>query len=209
VVYEDEGQEEMGDSLPHTTTEFILRLGLTAHLATRSGYSVLPNMNLYYHPTDRWAYVSPDVMVVSGQVPRNLSSYRIGETGPAPILVAEVLSRRTFQQGDLSFKPGLYADLGIPEYLLIDVTGAFMPERLLLKTLNSDRTWINHRDQGDGVDSRLGFCAVIEGDGDLRIVDAATAHRYARPDELVAVDARVRELEAELARLRGTPPTEK
>jgi hypothetical protein len=186
-------------------------------------------MNLYYHPTDRWAYASPDVMVVTppAPLPRELTSYRIGETGPAPILTVEVLSRRAFQQGDLTLKPVIYADIGVKEYLLVDVTGQFLPERLLLKTRRRDGTWADARDQGDGLASRLGFRVVVEADGDVRVSDAATGHRYARPDETTAAadrranarahraeakarraaEARVRELEAELAKLRGqTPP---
>lgn len=224
VVYEDEGQEERGDSLPHTTAEAVLRLALTAHFAPRPGHVVLANMNLYYHPIDRWAYVSPDVMVVTppAPLPRNLASYRIGRPGPAPVLTVEVLSRRTFQQGDLTFKPGVYADIGVSEYLLVDTTGEFLPERLLLKTLQADDlTWTNHRDQGAGVTSRFGFRAVIDEDEQLRLIDVATGHLYLRPDEVVArtvaadqarlaAEARVRELEAELARLRGTtPPSDK
>lgn len=207
VVYEDEGQEQMGDSLPHTVTEAVLRFGLAAHFAGRPGHAVLPNMNLYYHPTDRWAYVSPDVMVVRppAPLPAGLSSYRIGTTGPAPVLAVEVLSRRTFQQGDLTLKPGLYADLGVSEYLLADVTGQFLPERLLLKTLDADRTWINQRDQGAGVVSGFGFRVVVDADGELRLIDEATGRRYPRPDEAAALADRVRELEAELARLRNQP----
>ena len=231
VVYEDEGQDDMGESLPHTGTEAILRFGLMAHFAARPGHAVLPNMNLYFNPADPGAYVSPDVMVVTPPVPlpAGLRSYRIGETGPAPVLTVEVLSRRTFQQGDLTLKPVLYADLGVREYLLVDVTGVFLPERLLLKSGRVGHLWTDHRDQGDGVESReFGFGVRIEADGEVRVYNAKTGHPYARPSEAEteararreeararreeaaarkAAEARVRELEAELAKLRGqTPP---
>src|SRR5437762_1329730 len=110
VMYEDEGLE-MGESLPHFSTEAILYFGLKAHVE-RAGLSlfVLPDMNLYYVEDDP-AYVSPDVMIVpTADLPDDLTSYRIGRTGPAPILVIEVLSQRTAQQGDLSLKPDLYAE---------------------------------------------------------------------------------------------------
>src|SRR4051812_34134961 len=94
VLYEDEGQEEMGESRPHTTTEAILRFALVAHFRTRPGCEVLSDMNLYYHRVDRLAYVSPDVMVVTpfAPLPPDLKSYRIGQNGPAPVLTVEVLS---------------------------------------------------------------------------------------------------------------------
>lgn len=213
VMYEDEGQEEMGDSLPHTTTEAILRFGLMAHLAGRPGLGVLANMNLYYHRVDRWAYVSPDVMVVAppAPLPRTLTSYRIGEQGPAPELTAEVLSRRSAQQGDLTLKPEIYARLGIREYVLVDVTGQFLSERLLLRTLDGDGSWIDHRDQGRGILSRLGFRLVIDADGDLRVIDETTGHRYSRPDETNAPTRKAAEADAWVTvedRLRGTPPTD-
>lgn len=221
VVFEDEGQEDMGDSWPHTTALHTLFFSLSAHLAGRPGHEVLANMNLYYHPTRRWSYVSPDVMVVTPPtpLPADLRSYRVGATGPAPVLVAEVLSQRTFQQGDLTLKPVIYANLGVAEYLLVDTTGEYLPERLQLRTLDGD-AWISHSDEGEGVASRLGFRVVIE-EGQVRLIDTATGERYARPTEAQwlardrhaeqqarqAAEARVRELEAELARLRGqTPP---
>src|SRR5947207_1015265 len=106
VMYEDEGQENMGDSWPHTITEAILRFGLMAHFGRRAEpATVLSNMNLYYHSVDLGAYVSPDIMIVPiANLTRSLRSYRIGKTGPGPFLTVEVLSERTFQQGDLTLK---------------------------------------------------------------------------------------------------------
>jgi len=43
VMYEDEGQEEMGDSEVHTGTLAILDMGLRAHLADRPEYRVFTN----------------------------------------------------------------------------------------------------------------------------------------------------------------------
>ena len=118
-LFEDEGQEEMGETRPHNTTQMILFVGIEAHLAPQQEYTVLGDMNLYYHPQNRFAYVSPDVMVVKTAQPLTdgLRTYRIGEQGPAPVLIAEVLSRRTAQQGDLTIKPKLYADLGVADLL--------------------------------------------------------------------------------------------
>src|SRR5438093_13700905 len=87
VMYEDEGQEEMGDSEPHTITTSIFYYGMKAHLSLRrtKRYRVFSNLNLYYHPIDLKAYVSPDVMVVESTraIASKLRSYRVGVTGPA------------------------------------------------------------------------------------------------------------------------------
>ena len=211
VMYEDEGQEEMGESEPHTLAGHILATGLSAHFAGQPDYRVFSNLNLYYHRLDPNAYVSPDTMVVRPLEPhrKDFSSYRIGQEGPAPDVAIEVLSRRSYQQQDLTNKPDIYADLGVPEYILVDMTGEFLPKKLLLKRLQPDGTWKDQRDRDGGVTSQLEFRLLIEKDGLLRVIDASTAKRYVRPEEgQHEADARrqaaqrVCELENELDRLR-------
>ncbi len=215
VVYEDEGQEHMGDTLFHFTTEVILYFGIMWHLEGQKGFQSLPNMNLYYHPIDRSAYVSPDVMVVQPfePIPATLRTYRIGEQGPAPLLAIEVLSRRTFQQGDLTIKPQIYADMGVREYILVDVTGDFLPERLQIRRLDPDKMWIIDRDRDGGVTSTLGFRIIIEADDKVQVLHAQTGHRYARPHQaesaanaLLEAQRRIEELEAQLAKINNGPP---
>jgi Uma2 family endonuclease len=215
IVYEDEGQERMGDTLFHYTTEAILYFGIMSHLEGRQGFQALPNMNLYYHPIDRSAYVSPDVMVVQPfqPVPEDLRTYRIGEQGPAPLLTIEVLSRRTFQQGDLTIKPQIYADMGVAEYILVDVTADFLPERLQIRRLDPDKLWTMDRDRDGGVTSVLGFRILIEADDKVRVLNAQTGHGYARPHEAESAAKalreslrRIEELEAQLANFKNGPP---
>jgi Uma2 family endonuclease len=185
LLYEDEEEGEMGEANIHVLTEEICRNGLKAHLRGQRRYRVFSNMNLYYHPRDPRAYVSPDTMLVEpfkelGEV---VSSYRIGVDGPAPKLTLEVLSARTAQQRDLDEKVIVYAKLGVEEYILVDVTGIYLPQRLLLKRLQPDGTWKDEQDPDGGVTSQLGFRLIIESDGYLRVLNAATGKRIARPDE--------------------------
>jgi hypothetical protein len=160
----------------------------------------------------------------------SLSSYEIGKQGPVPLLTAEILSERSAQQKDLGEKMTLYARLGVAEYILVDMTGRFLPQRLLLKRLQADGTWKDEQDPDGGVTSRLGFRLILDADGRLRVLDAATGKRYVRPDEAEGVaeaqrqaeearhqaeearrqaEARIQELEAELARVKGPPPEQK
>lgn len=218
VMFEDEGQEEMGETAPHSDAINILFNGLTNHLAGRPTHQVFQDMNLYYHPRKPLPYVTPDVMVVTPPValPRTLRSYRLGVQGPAPVLAVEVLSERSAQQQDTTNKPRLYARLGVAEYLLVDVTGEYLSQRLLLKRRRGPRSWTDLTDPDGGVTSVLGFRVVLEPDGQVRVLDAASGHRYLRPDEAekaarreAAAEARIRELETEIARLRGQlPPQE-
>jgi Uma2 family endonuclease len=210
LLYEDEEEGDMGDATWHTDAVAIALYGVKAHFADREEIQVFANLNLYYSTTDRKAYVSPDLMVAEpDEVNENVPSYRIGEDGPAPLLVGEVLSERTAQQGDLREKLPTYAGLGIREYFLIDVTGRFLAERLLLKRLRRNRTWKDEQDADGGVTSKCGFRFVINTDDRLRVVDARTGRPYARPDEaqqivdaLNEVKQQVQELETRLARLK-------
>jgi Uma2 family endonuclease len=205
LLYEDEEEGDMGDATWHTDAMDIALYGVMAHLRDRQELQVFANLNLFYSTRDRSAYVSPDLMVVEpDELNEDLTSYRIGENGPAPLLVGEVLSERTAQQEDLRDKLPTYAGLGTREYLLIDLTGRFLPERLQLKRLRRDRTWKDEQDADGGITSKLGFRLIIDTDGRLRVVNAQTGRPYARPDEAQVMADRVSALEAELARLRGT-----
>jgi len=225
VMYEDEGQDEMGETRFHELTIKILSTCLANHLKKRAEFQVFSNLNVYYHLIDHWAYFSPDVMAVRPFRPLEgeVTSYRIGEHGPAPVLVIEVLSRRSAQQQDLTNKPILYAQQGVAEYMLANVTGEFLPQRLWLKRLLPDQTWVEGQDADGGVTSQLGFRVVLEGDGQVRVVDTATGHRYVRPDEAEEriraeaearrqaeearkqAEARVRDLEQQLREAEAKP----
>jgi Uma2 family endonuclease len=207
VLFEDEGYEEMGESIAHSTTEAIIRFGLYALLGQQPGVSVLSNLNLFYHPLNPKAYVSPDVMVVrpSHSLGTDIASYTIAADGPAPFLAIEVLSERTHQQRDLTDKVRLYAQLGVSEYIVVDVTGQFLPERLVLRRLRPDGTWDLLRDADGGITSQYGFRFIVESDGMLRVIDTAPGRRLPRPHEAMT---RVLELEAELARLRQSLPAQ-
>jgi Uma2 family endonuclease len=218
LLYEDEGMA-MGESSLHTQTCDILLYGLSFHFAGRSAHRVFGNLNLHYSARDANAYVSPDVMVVKPRrrLPPDLSSYGIGQDGPVPLLVAEVLSFRTYQEGDLVSKPILYADIGISEYVLADVTGAMLPQKLLKLNRQTNGIWRDEQDTDGGVTSRLGFRVVLDADGQLRVLDVRAGKRYARPQEAQEVmdrlageaeahrqaEERVLALEAEVARLRA------
>ena len=243
IMYEDEGQEEMGEANLHTCSDRILSLGIIAHLRPQPRWQVFSNLNCYYSATDRRAYVSPDVMVVEPyeRLPITLTSYRIGEHGPAPQQAIEILSQRSFQQRDLTDKPVIYGQLAVAEYILADLTGAFLPERLLLMRRRRSGTWAMMQDADGGVTSKLGFRILIDTDQQFRVLDAATGTPYLRPDEAQAAEEsrqkavkqrdkeararkkaeqaclqaaearqlaeeRIRQLEAELERLRQAPP---
>ncbi len=220
-LFEDEDLD-MGESVVHTLTCGILFYGLKLYFARRKSIRVFANLNLYYSRQPPYRYVSPDIMVIqtSRRYPDDLASYTIGEDGPAPVFVAEVLSYHTWQDGDLGTKPDLYADLGVREYAVVDVTGAFMEQRLALLHRGEDGNWADSVSEDGKIDSQLGFRLRVDGDGHLRVFDSSTDAPYPRPDEAglelqdvkAAYEKEVelrrkevelrRRLEAELAQLR-------
>jgi Putative restriction endonuclease len=217
LIYEDDDEGDMGEASIHTDSVDIALYGVGAHLADQEQLRVFSNLNLYYSETDRKAYASPDMMVAEPQgLEEDLTSYRIGTDGLTPLVVGEVLSERTAQQGDLREKLRIYALLGIREYILIETTGEYLPQPLLPKRLRRNRTWKGEQDTDGGLTSKLGFRMILETDGRLRVLNAASGERYPRPDEALAeargrreAEKRVRALEEELTRLRSEPKAKK
>jgi Putative restriction endonuclease len=228
ILYEDDGREGMGEAAIHPATIDILFLGIDTHVKqTRPGARTFSNLNTYYPaqpPPEKLGvlpYVSPDIMVVhpSRPLPENIRSYTIGRDGPAPLQTTEVLSESSADLRDLDKKPQIYAGLGVAEYILVDATGEYLPQRLLLKRLQPDGTWRDEQDSDGGITSRLGFRIIFDSDGKLRVVNAKTGEKYPRPEEAwleqrarqraeagrADAERRVRELEAEIERLRKKP----
>jgi Uma2 family endonuclease len=216
ILYEDDKAEEldMGEASYHTDDIEALHIGLKGHFRPRPEVRVFANLNLYYRdePTDaegRPPYVSPDNMIVVPYrpMPAVIKSYGIGRDGPSPLTTMEVLSERSAQERDLGDKLPIYSLIGVAEYILVDTTGQFLPQKLLLKRLQADHDWKDERDADGGVTSVLGFRLVIDEQGLLRVVDSGTGSRYSRPDEareeLRAAAERIEGLEAEVERLRA------
>jgi Uma2 family endonuclease len=232
IVYEDEDEGDMGESNEHVDADEIVHVCVGAFLRrSGKGYRVFSNMNLYYREgplhegTGSAPYVSPDSMVVQPytDLGDKVPSYSIGRDGPPPVTVAEILSKRSAQQQDLGKKLVIYAKLGIAEYILVDETGRFLKQRLQVRRLQPDRTWIEEQDADGGITSQLGFRLIWDTDHRLRLLDVTTGERYLRPDEAQAeadarrlaeqrlqaeadarriAEKRVRALEAELLRQR-------
>ena len=168
--------------------------------------------------------ISPDMLVSFHADPalyRQDNAYVISRQGKPPDLVMEIASRRTGRQ-DVENKPARYAALGIPEYWRFDENGEFHGTRLAGDRLVEDRYEpIPIEEVSDGV--LQGYSAVLNlhlrwERGNLRWHDPETGQeiptfqqeregrlaereaRLAEEEGRLTAEARVRELEAELAR---------
>lgn len=77
------------------------------------------NLFVYYEEGDPKAVVSPDVFVVRGIENKLRTSYKVWEEGKTPDLVIEITSKST-SRVDQTEKLGVYAFLGVKEYILFD-----------------------------------------------------------------------------------------
>src|SRR5947209_385891 len=80
---------------------------------------VYANLN-FYQTSDSEEYpLVPDVAVIKGLAPQKVQSWRVGVTGPAPQVVFEIASPKTWLK-DLQEKPARYAHMGVSEYFAYD-----------------------------------------------------------------------------------------
>ena len=155
----------------------------------------------------------PDLMIAFGVDSaryRASNGYIISDQGKPPDFVLEVASRSTGRE-DTGPKRRDYEALGIPEYWRFDETGEFHRTRLAGDRLaDGEYQPIAIEELADGV--LQGYSEVLDlhirwESGQLRWHDPATGRHIATfQDERTRADnaeARVRELEEELRRLRG------
>ena len=121
-TYEVEG-EEMGQSDVHFDTVHYLILVLKWLYHGQKVY-ISGELNLYHTPNPQEIPLCPDVVVIKGVAPREVSgtdfsSYHVGVDGPAPALAIEVASPKTWK-ADLEDKPARYAEFGVQEYFACD-----------------------------------------------------------------------------------------
>ena len=153
--------------------------------------------------------ISPDMLISFNANPalyRQDNSYIISRQGKPPDLVMEIASRRTGAT-DIRDKPAVYAALSIPEYWRFDETGDFHRTRLAGDQLvEGGYEPIPVEEVEDGI--LQGYSAALHlfirwERGQLRWHDPETGQEIPTFEQeregRLAAEARVRELEAELA----------
>src|SRR5436305_8027005 len=111
-------EDLMGDSTLHL--DLVLYLVLVLRwLFEGQRCGVYANLN-FYQTSDSEEYpLVPDVAVVQGVAQQEVQSWRVGQTGPAPQVVFEIASPKTWLK-DLEEKPVKYAHMGVQEYFAYD-----------------------------------------------------------------------------------------
>jgi Uma2 family endonuclease len=118
--YDSHPTEEdlMGESSQHHAVIGYLE-ELLKWLFHNQACAVYANLNFYITDDEDEYPIVPDVAVIEGVSFRHEISWRIGVTGPAPQVVFEMASDKTWKR-DLDEKPHEYAAIGVQEYYAFD-----------------------------------------------------------------------------------------
>ena len=194
---------------------------LDAYFQERADVYVSGNLFIYYEEGNPEAVVAPHVFVVIGAGKRDRASYVLWEEPKAPDFALEITSRSTRSQ-DQGAKRGMYAFLGVQEYVQYDPTGDYLEPPLKGLRLVDDNyqpmptTSLPHGGLGLhsdvlGLDLRLEhgmlrFFDPMTGQSLLTYREAEQARREAE-ERAQAAEARIAELEARLQALQAEHPS--
>ena len=118
IYYPESDGKPMGETDWHRRA--IIRLiELLEYLFRGELVYVSGDLLVYYEEGNPKKFVVPDVFIVKGAQPHDRRIFKIWQERRVPNAVIEVTSRKT-RQRDHTFKPDLYARLGVAEYFLYD-----------------------------------------------------------------------------------------
>ena len=156
------------------------------------------------------AVLSPDLMVVLGAGRHHRLSYKLWQEPTVPDFALEALSEKTWRK-DVDVKPGLYRDLGVREFWIVDLLDK-LPAPIIGRCLNDAGVYeeIPVSPSGGTRSDVLGAELFLE-DEVLRFRDLTTGevvptYSEVRERELAAREAaekRIAELEERLRRSAG------
>lgn len=103
---------------------------LRTYFAEQDDVYIGANLMMYFDEGDATAVVAPDIFFVRGVSKKLRDTYKVWEEGKVPDLVIEILSKSSVYN-DKAMKRGLYADLGVQEYILFDPKFHYLKPALL------------------------------------------------------------------------------
>jgi Uma2 family endonuclease len=221
LTLEDVLHPQMGDVLVESYLHDLIRDYLAdvfrAWLAGVPGALVLTDCGVYWgHPELR--HHSPDVCVILGvrEMREEWASFDVADQGVRPVLIIEIVSPHT-RENDVATKLEQYHRARVPRYVIVDREQEGGPVRLLgyeytptgylaMPADAQGRLWLEA--VGVWISARGNRVVCYDGAtgaeiGDYTAVSRALAEEKTRAE---AAELRLRELEAEIRRLRGEPP---
>jgi Uma2 family endonuclease len=193
-------EDLLGESNPH--------LDLVTYLVTLLRYlfrdqpcAVYGNLNFYQTRNPHEYPLVPDVAVIKGAAYDPFAiSWKVGQDGPAPQVVFELLSKGTWER-DLTEKPLAYAHMGVQEYFAYD------PHKRPLAPATVQRLFGWRLNPRDGMMRPLslrqrGYLLSVELESRL-VPDGRWLRLYDRSGHLRLTEAEVAEQRAEAAEQRA------
>jgi len=197
------------ESVPGTGVHLRLRTALWSMLRVALGHRAMVGSDqfLYWDPTDPRQCLAPDVLVWLGAPDRPFSSWKVWERG-APHLAVEVVSDSDARDRPWERKLEAYRRSGVVELVRFDAEDAQSPLRLWDR-LEGDLVEREVSKSELAYSDVLGLFWLVEPTPELGSMlrlsrDSAGLERLLTDEEARhAAEARVRDLEAELARRRN------
>lgn len=185
VEYPTSDGRPMAETDTHRDQMIDLILALEHHYRDEPNVYVSGNLLMFFQKGDGHKHRSPDVLIALDVEKRKRDYYKVWEEGKAPDVVFEITSRSTRAE-DLGEKKGLYAFLGVKEYVIFDPLEEYLEPRLRLYRLH-----------GEEFLPVAGSPLILETvglelhvlDGKLRLRDRATREFLAPPEVRVAREA--------------------
>ena len=219
-LYPDTDGKPMAASDLHLEILIWLILALREYFAETPDTYVSGDILTYYTEGNPRDVVAPDVLVSFGIGQKRRHTYKVWEEGKVPDFVMEFSSKTTYRN-DLTDKKMLYAELGIPNYLLYDAEALYLPSALMgFRLVKGVYVPIAPGDDGRIHSDVIGLDFVIQ-EGRLQVYDPmggewlqtpAEAHAARAEREAIArqqqqaraetAEARAETAEAEIERLR-------
>jgi Uma2 family endonuclease len=213
----------MGESRPHAALVAYLKQVLE-WLFRHQACAIYEHFNFFQTSDEQEYPLAPDVALIKGVSQSPDISWRMGVYGPAPQVVFEIASPKTWVR-DLGEKPAQYAAMGVQEYYAYDPYQTLLPlsrrrgGRLFGWQLDKDaglmqkmipgpggRLWSQHLDSllvPDGSYLRLydryGNLRLTQGEAEAQARQAAERHAEAEAQARRFAERRA-EAEAEKAR---------
>lgn len=209
----------------HTTNRLYLTAVLRAQLEPNGQAIMLSNVRVVWDIPDLRSHGS-DVMVISGlREQRNWSTFDVAEEGVRPTLFIEIVEPET-RENDVERKVEHYTRAGVAQYVIVDNVGwqgqrqlqllnyrLFSGRYQLQPTNNRGRVYLEVARLWPGIEGDHVFCydehvvALGEYVTVMQQITEALARVRREAAARAEIETRLRELEAELRRLRSTRST--
>jgi len=218
IDYPESDGKPMGETDLHRDWMFRILEIIRYRYRGKSVYTA-SDLLVYYKEGEPTKFIVPDNFVVLDCEPGRRRIFKTWEEQRVPDVVFEVTSRGT-SSTDIVDKPVIYEQMGVKEYFLYDPTGSYLETPLIgFRLFNKSYHEINRLHgrltcETLGIDLRLndgdlemrdsetGAMLLTEAEAEHRAKEAERASKEIEQKARLSAEAQVRELQAEIERLK-------